>query len=249
MLHKLIANCRCALTGESADYRELLKDFDGRKSCVIGFMPAVTDDLFPVFALSCTSASQIISPDIYIIPVGANDYWAKSQFEEIVNRFYQLDEFQEQFDIEFEEMLLLVNPELKCFFTLYDGTDYNVAVWRITLPNGLERYLVVVPLTPDNCWKEIVEPYDVKCCVLIDSNKGMGNWFDAVPLYRVMRETSKTELLPQYYFKGMFISHDAPFGFKLVYTIPDRIIRQGRIVDKWQKEIYAIDWNENKKST
>lgn len=115
MLYKFIANCRCALNGESADYRELLKDFNfnGRKSCVIGFMPAVTDDLFPVFALSCTSASQIISPDIYIIPVGANDYWAKSQFEEIVNRFYQLDEFQEQFDIEFEEMLLLVNPELK----------------------------------------------------------------------------------------------------------------------------------------
>lgn len=69
MLHKLIANCRCALTGESADYRELLKDFDGRKSCVIGFMPAITDDLFPVFALSCTSASQIISPDIYIFPL------------------------------------------------------------------------------------------------------------------------------------------------------------------------------------
>lgn len=115
MLYKFIANCRCALNGESADYRELLKDLDGRKSCVIGFMPAVTDDLFPVFALSCTSASQIISPDIYIIPVGAHDYWAKPHFEEIINRFYQLDEFQEQFDIEFEEMLLLVNPELKCF--------------------------------------------------------------------------------------------------------------------------------------
>ena len=174
MLYKFIANCRCALNGESADYRELLKDLDGRKSCVIGFMPAVTDDLFPVFALSCTSASQIISPDIYIIPVGAHDYWAKPHFEEIINRFYQLDEFQEQFDIEFEEMLLLVNPELKCFFTLYDGIDYNVAVCRITLPNGLERYLVVVPLTPDNCWKEIVEPYEVKCCVLIDSIRAWG---------------------------------------------------------------------------
>lgn len=249
MLYNFIANCKCVLNEEREDYRELLKDLDEMKSCVIGFMPAITDDLFPVFALSYTSASKIISPDIYIIPVGAHDNWAKPYFEEIVNRFYQLDEFREQFDIELEEMLLLVTPELKCFFTLYDGTDYNVAVYRITLPNGLERYLVIVPLTPDNCWKEIIEPYDVKCDILIDSHKGMGDWFDSVPLYRVMRETSEIELLPQYYFKGLFISHDAPFGFKLVYTIPDRIICHGRIVDNWQKEIYAIDWNENKKST
>ena len=105
VLYNFIANCKCALNEESADYRELQKILMEGKSCVIGFMPAITDDLFPVFAFSCTSASQIISPDIYIIPVGAHDYWAKPHFEEIVNRFYQLDEFQEQFDIEFEEML------------------------------------------------------------------------------------------------------------------------------------------------
>ena len=75
----------------------------------------------------------------------------------------------------------------------------------------------------------------------------MGNWFDSIPLYKVMRETNATELLPHYYFRGLYISHDAPRGFNLLYTIPDIIIYPGGgVIADWQKEIYEIDWDENK---
>ena len=43
-------------------------------------MPAMTDDLYPVFVLSCTSARQIVSPNVYIVPVGTHDCWAKPYF-------------------------------------------------------------------------------------------------------------------------------------------------------------------------
>lgn len=59
---------------------------------MIGFMPAITDNLFLVFALFCTNSSQIISSDINMIPASAHNYWAKP-YEEIVNRLYPLDEF------------------------------------------------------------------------------------------------------------------------------------------------------------
>lgn len=248
MLYDFLYNCNCVLNEEVNDYQALLNSFEGKSACV-GFMPAITDDLYPVFTLSCTSAKQIISPDVYIIPVGAHDYWAKPYFEEIINKFYKSDEFNEQFDIELEEMLLLNNTNLGCFFSLTDGTNCNVVFCRIALPDGSERYLFVLPETPDDCWKNIIEQYEINCGIVIDSLKGMGDWFDSVPLYRVMRETNATELLPRYYFKGLYISHDAPCGFNMLYTIPDIIInRQGKIVDDWQKEIYEIDWNENKKN-
>lgn len=251
MLYDFIANCKCAIDEEYVDYRDLLNDLKGMRHCVIGLMPAIRDDLYPVFALSCTSARQIVSPNVYVIPVGAHDYWAQSYFEEIVNQFYRDDEIREQFDIELEEMLLLVNPKLKRYFKLEDGTCYNTLVCRITLPDETEKYLVVVPLTPDDCWTNIIEPYDIKCDVIIDSGKGMGHWFDDVPLYKIMRETEAIELLPRYYFKGMYMGgYQVPFGFRLSYTILDKIVYQGHYaVSHGEKEIYEIDWNENKNNT
>ena len=74
-------------------------------------------------------------------------------------------------------------------------------------------------------------------------------WFDTTALYRIMRETDSTELLPQYYFKGLYITHDAPHGFYKIYTIPEIIYSNGHPVDSWQKEIYEINWSENKSKT
>lgn len=208
-------------------------------------MPAITADLYPVFALSCTSAKQIISPDVYIIPVGAHDYWAKPYFEEIINKFYEEDEYDEQFDIELEEMLLLNNTNSGCFFSLTDGTNCNVVFCRIALPDGSERYLFILPDTPDDCWRNIIEHYEINCGILIDSHKGLGDWFGNVPLYKSMTETAKKYLLPQYYFRGLYVSCEPPRCFNLIYTIPENMMFNGHIVDNWQKEIFETNWKQN----
>lgn len=246
MLLDFLYDCQCELENEKTDFHETLKNLSNKSLCV-GFMPAITDDLYPIFALSCTAAKHIILPNVYIIPVGAHNYWAKPYFESIINKFYEDDVIREQFDIELEEMLLLNNHKLNCPFILSGEKYSNVVLCHITLPSESDAYLIVVPETPDDCWSKLVEPYEIKCDIIIDSNKGLGNWFDDVPIYKLMRETRLKELLPQYYFRGLYISHDAPPGFKLLYTIPEKIDYQGHEVDDWQKEIYEIDWCENRK--
>lgn len=244
MIYDFLFDCKGAINNEVADFQELLQNIRNTPICV-GFMPAVWDDLYPVFALSCTSAKRIISPNVYIIPIGApNCVDAKPFFEEIVNNFYQNDEFREQYDIELEEMLLLNNPKLSNSFSTSDATKYNVIFCRITLPNGTENALVIVPETPEDCWNKVFEPYEIKCDILIDSCKGMGNVLDPTRLYKVMRETNATELLPHYYFRGMYVKKEPPNGFNLLYTIPEEI--PGQVFRNYEKEIYEIDWDENK---
>lgn len=244
MLLDFLCDCQCALENEESDYQEILSAFSN-KTVRVGLMPAIIDDLYPVYALSCTSARKIISPNVYMIPVGAHNYWSKPYFEEIVDRFYKNDEFWDQYDIELEEMLLLYNPKLNRSFSLYDGTEYNVIFCRIMMPDRSVKYLFFVPETPDDCWKKIIEPYDIKCDIVIDSHKGMGDWFDSDhPLYKVILETSATKLLPRYYFRGLYISQDVPSGFNLRYAIPNPISNHGRSIGR--KKIYEIDWREAK---
>lgn len=246
MLFDFLKDCKCALSEESADYQALLKLLEGMPVHV-AFMPSITDDLYPVHALSCTSAKKIISPNVYIVPVGAHNNWAVVYFEGIINKFYLDDELREQYDIELEEMILLSNPKLNSSFTLYDGTNYNVAIICITMSDGSGKYLIVVPENPENCWNTIIESNNIRCDILIDSHKGLGNWLDSIPLYGILRETNQTELLPKFYFKGLYISHDAPFGFHKIYTIPDTIYHNfSNPIENWQKEIYEINWDENR---
>lgn len=248
MLTDFLASCIAVLDEETADFRQAAASLS-RIPVSIGLMPAISDDLFPVYSLACTSARRIVSPNVYFVPTCAAGDWAKPCFEKIADSFYQEDSFREQYEIELEEMLLLRNSSISGSFRFYEGISYNVLYCHLTMPNGSPVYLFIVPLSPGDCWKEIIEPYGLKCDILIDSHKGMGDWFDSVPLYSMMRETQSVGLLPRYYFKGLFISHEAPEGFNLIYTIPETIEYSygGRPVDDWQKRIYEIDWRENRK--
>ena len=245
MLIDFLSSCTTVLNEETPDFNNVIASLS-RTSVSIGLMPAITDDLFPIYSLVCTSANNFVSPDVYIVPAGAHDYWAIPCFEDMVNKFYQEDHFREQFQIELEEMILLKQPDISASFCFNKDILYNVLYCRLTMPNNLPVHLLIIPSDPAGCW-EIIERYGLNCDILIDSHKGLGNWFEEIPLYRLMRETKHTELLPRYYFKGLYISHEAPKGFKLIYTIPEPVSVNGRIAGDWEKEIYEIDWDENRK--
>lgn len=114
MLIGFLQLCRPVLQCESEDFAQCLIDIQ-QQEISLGFMPAMTDDLYPVFVLSCTSARQIVSPNVYIVPVGTHDCWAKPYFEQIIDAFYEKNEFREQFAIKLDEMLLLNNLEISSF--------------------------------------------------------------------------------------------------------------------------------------
>ena len=245
MLIDFLSSCTNVLNDETFDFNDAIISLS-HTSVSIGLMPAITDDLYPIYSLVCTSANKIVSPNVCIIPIGAHEYWAKPYFEDIVNKFYQEDYVREQFQIELEEMILLKHPDISESFCLNKDIVYNVLYCHLKMPNNMPVYLLIIPLKPAGCWG-IMERYELKCDILIDSNKGLGDWFESTPLYGMMRETKHIELLPRYYFKGLHISHDAPKGFELIYTIPESIEWAWHKSLQWEKEIYKIDWDENRK--
>lgn len=246
MLCDFLSSCKCVFSDEKADFQRVINEAAGEAT--IGFMPAIIADFYPIFALSCTSAKQMVLPNYYILSVGVSD-WAKAEFEKIIDDFYQDREYQDQYNVQFEEMILLNCADLKSSFTFTDGKKYNVAYCCILLADGSLKHLLIIPENPDDCWKMIFESYRIKCDILIDSHKGMGNWLESIPLYKSLRTTTLAELLPRYYFKGLYISHEAPAGFHLTYTIPEAIYKTGSAIEDWQKQIYEIDWDENRLAT
>ena len=241
MLREFLAACSCVLPEESEDFQDALRLL----SCLpvrVGLLPAIEDDLYPVCAFSCTSAKRISSPNVWLVPVGAHDGWGLSGFERIVDKFYREDAFREQYGIGLEEMILLNCPDVKGSFTLEGGARCNVVFCRLTVPGGAPVILLIVPEAPDGCWDRIVEPFGIPCEILIDSHRGLGDWLDAVPLFRRMRETERTDLLPRLYFKGRYNKWAPPAGFRRIFTIPEPIEDGERRIRDWEKELYEIDW-------
>ncbi len=141
------------------------------------------------------------------------------------------------------EIILLRSPALKHSLTLNENVQYNAALCSFSMADGSRVYICIVPETPDECWRRIMESYGIKCEIVIDSLKGMGNWFEDIPLYSAMSDTKAPWLRPRFYFKGLYISHDAPKGFRLIYTIPETINAFRQEVKGWEKEIYETGWN------
>jgi len=71
-------------------------------------------------------------------------------------------------------------------------------------------HLLILEADPNECWriqKELDRPVDI----LIESGKGMGNWFTGVPLYQHI-SLGPQDRIPRYYMKGKWMSYNGPKG-------------------------------------
>ena len=66
MIDRFLSNCTCILPEETDDFREACNALAGRPMQV-GFMPAITDDLYAVYALAFGRSKRL-----FLLTLGAN---------------------------------------------------------------------------------------------------------------------------------------------------------------------------------
>ena len=244
MFFDFLSDCNCVISYEQNAFRNILQDISERET-TIGFIPAILWDLYPLYALQCLSIQGVISPNIYIMPISAANCWAHPHFEQIITDFYENDEYPDSYNTELEEVILLNSPVIDQSLKLNEEIQYNMALCSFTMPNSALVYVCIIPETPHDCWKKVIEHYVIPCDIMIDSHRGLGNFFYDVPLYNAMKKSISSRLRPHYYFKGLYNKTRLPKGFDLIYTIPEKIMYQNQNVEieAFQKEIYIVNWD------
>lgn len=243
MLIEFFKSCTPVLQEEIEDYCNILREISQIADPFIGFMPAIIEDIWPIYALECTKASQFnhhTGNSFYIIPYGAHDFWGVHGLNETMHNWYENDEITigEDYNVEIEETILLNCPEIQTDKSL-DGSfrKSNAVYLKISTTDNKIIHAIILIDTPDAVWTNAVEKFNIPIDIFIDSHKGMGDWFENVPLYKIIKATANDHLLPPYYFKGKYISHNAPEGFEKVYIFP------GTEEKHWcENAIYKTKW-------
>jgi len=213
------------LQEEEKDFKEVIELLSDKSS--VNFMPSVTFDLWPVFSIQCTDAKQELflhNENVYIVSIGEADFFFEHELENLVTDFYNKDQFEpnHMYGGELEEMILLSAPFCEEKIAV-EGihNNVNVVYMNITMLDGSTAHLFFVTSTAAQTWVDIFEKNEIACHVLIDSHKGMGDWLTSTELWKKLISTKTKDLLPEFYFKGKFISNNAPEGFEFISSIKE----------------------------
>ena len=138
-----------------------------------------------------------------------------------------------------EESILLTSNDIQIEKSIEVNSRKSNVIYLKLLSNIYTSVHVLILIeTPTSTWTNIIEKYGVRSDILIDSHKGIGTWFEDSYLYSTMKKSTNYDLLPPYYFKGKYISHEAPDGFKKVYDVLEA---EGK---HWcSNAIYKTNWN------
>lgn len=240
---QFLENCKCILDSEKQDYSLVLRTFEKESEPFVAFLPAVTADLWPVYVLECTEARQYRihgGKSVYIVPIDTHNSGAISCFGKLINDFYMenaTNDSKNYYGASLEEMILLHSPDISNSKFLNRFSECNVIYLRISFEMDRNVDLVFLLEKPEVCWKGVIEKYNIATDYIIDSHKGMGNWFEYTKLYELVIHSHNSSILPKYYFKGKYISHDAPKDYQLVYRVPES--KKGECIS----EIYRTNYH------
>ena len=76
MFYDFLKECSAVLEEEMYDYESVLRRFAAVERTYTGLMPSIVEDLYPIYALECTSANRFVKnnmPQVY----GRNYYFEK----------------------------------------------------------------------------------------------------------------------------------------------------------------------------
>ena len=204
MFTEFLDTLHCKYASEEEDWREVCRMIRTDADPMYGFQPAVTMDTEAIRILETTDAVRFrehTGNSIWIVPFGAHERFSVPWLRGVIRDFYEDDELPDTFETcgaEFEEMICLEQEDHK-----------PVTCIRFTVYSRNILWLIVED-SPEIAWNDIVERYALPIHVLADSWKGMGDWFESVPLYDCVIHTKIPGGMPKYYLKGLYISHPLP---------------------------------------
>ena len=219
MLTDFLNSLNCVFPEEKADFEIVQTKLNATDS--FAFMPIVTLDLYPIHIIEETNIQAGSINNVYILPMGTHDLFIKNEIEELLKKFYNDDDTELSYGASIEEIIPLKSPDISYRLGFDDSEEINVIYVNILLKSGKYINAFLVADTIENCWTNIIEKYDIPLKWLIDSHKGMGDWFECTELYTLMKKSIKPSLLPDFYFKGKYISHIAPSGFELLHKVTE----------------------------
>ena len=224
-LSDFLENCHCVLNDEKEDFENVCNMAKRWKNPFIGYMPLLELDLEPIYIMECTEARKFTAEydaHVYIAPLGAYAEYSLPIFTKLLEKIYLEDELSiihhnghdETYGATLEEIVLLQSNDIAMKMTIQGMGEVN-AVATYLYQEGHIVYLIGIADKPEIVWENVMEKYSIHANVLIDAHKGLRGWFEATPLYHHLLNAKHPELSPRYYFKGKYISHDAPDEFKL----------------------------------
>ena len=252
MINDFLNSLHCVLQDEISDYRAILNTWI-KKDHHIAFMPAIHwySGTYNLFDKKGGIEGKNV---IWLIPAGQCDFFWFPVLKQKVVGFYETDEIEIDGHVnfpnieaeEFEECILLHSSDIQ------NDQEHmilgaNVLFVRLSLSSGRETILFILLDHQDNCWKNIIEKYNISLNWLVDSGRGTEDYFARIDLYQLMKNTSRPEILPALYFKGLYNKGEIPEGFRFLYAMLAHPDRDGYDMWKSFSAVYDTGWNAGDK--
>ncbi len=250
MIANFINHLKCIREDEISDYQDICNIIE-EKSNQIFFMPAIAWYGGTINLIDKNVGSNEENM-LWIVPAGQSDhFWLKSDLKATIEKFYATDELEmshssyfPEIEIEeIEECILLHSNDLQNN-SEHTILDANVILIRFSLSSGRDAFVFILLDHQEQCWKKIIEYYHISLNWFIDSGRGTEDYFARTNLYQLMKHTSYPEVLPAWYFKGIYNKGEVPANFRFCYAMLSQPEVDG--YDKWKRfsAVYATNWND-----
>ena len=247
MLYDFLSGLQCVLKQEEPDYKALLQSWQ-QKDCHAALMPAITwnSGICNLFAEKAGAEGRDM---IWLIPAGQCHYSWLTELKHKIEAFYERDEIEIPDTVgfpgteaeTFEECILLHADDLQND-PEHTILGANVILVRLSLSNGSDTLLLILLDHQDNCWSNIIEKYNVSLTWLVDSGRGMEDYYTRIRLYQLMKHTPHPDILPALYFKGLYNKGEIPEGFRFLFAMLRQPDADG--YDQWLSfsAVYDTGW-------
>ncbi len=221
-MKRIFASLCPILQDERTDYRRIADNLKDRSPFVL-LQPAVSPDLTPMAALLqagiLQEAQDAGKPLIWLVSVDTARSSGPTWVEDIVSAFYLRDELpklalpESLRKLELEEMILLRWEKLPDSFDLLPIGTANVIYLSLTLPDEAEVHCFLCAGTPEQVWNAWTVQEGCSIDWLVDSQRGLVDYFPRTELFRQFLDFDRKALLPSLFYSSQCRPYHLPESF------------------------------------